>query len=345
MKRRYAILSMLAALAVAPSAGAFDLGPTVWMPDLEAGFSVGAMPMRFGLLAYSYGSASTTSDALGGRWCTSLFPPDEVSHSVELDFKATVSDEKVTFTRCGRRDETLEANFKTQLSSRGETLRSYVDRAGGRVNISRKGDGVANVVTATRDGLEVTDSASGALLRFDWNGDIVAIGEAKIIREAGRIVAIEGYGMAARFEYDGPRLRSIKNDDGLLSTISYDVAGQVSAISTAWEATYRMAYHDSGELQEIAYPDGGTTTFLYSTGTGKVATMIDRNGCFELYSRSEGHDADNFEIRAKRSCGDRWAATRVLTVNSAGGNPSYSQADTKDEFVGEADFTIIAKAR
>jgi hypothetical protein len=347
MKNRLSIaLATLGVLASAPSAVAYDFGPTVWMPDLEAGFSIAAMSFPFGTLSFSYSNSNDTKDILGSRWCTALFPGNDEFHPVELDFKAIITPEKVTFVRCGRAEGGWDFDLKARLPVKrpAEDLRAYVSIFGGRVEIHQSDYKYASVLTARTDGIEIKDRASDALLKFNWEGDIVAIGDAKIVRDRGRIVALEGPLVSARLDYDGRLLRSIRNDDGLESMISYD-AGRVSTVSTAWSKAYRIDYRENGDLQEVVYPDQKRATFFYATGTSKVTGLIERNGCFELYEQAAGVDEDNFKMQTKRRCGDHWAATRVLTLKSIDGKRSYRKADQKDKSLGDDETRIAGKPR
>lgn len=339
-------LAIIGALASGTSTSAYDLGPSVWMPELEAGFSIAAMSFPFGTLSFSYGNSNETTDILGSRWCTALYPGTDEFHPVELDFKAVITPEKVTFIRCGRAEKGWDFDLKARLPVKrpGEDLRAYVSLLGGRAEIHQSDDRFATVLTARTDGLEIKDGSSDALLKFNWDGDIVAIGDAKIIRERGRIVALEGPLVSARLDYDGPLLRAIINDDGLESRISYD-SGRVSAVSTAWSKSYRMNYRENGDLQEVIYPDKTMATFFYATGTAKVTGLIERNGCFELYEQAAGGDADSFKMQAKRRCGDHWAATRVVTVKSVDGERSVRKADQKDKALAKEETTIAGKLR
>lgn len=345
-KRLSSALAMFGVLASTHPASAYDFGPSVWVPELEAGFSIAAMSFPFGTLSFSYSNSNETKDILGNRWCTALHPSNGQLQPVELDFKATITPEKVTFVRCGRVENGWEFDLKARLPIKkpGEDLRAYVLLLGGRAVIHQSDDQYARVITARADGLTIKDPASDELLKFNWDGDIVAIGDARIVRDRGRIVALEGPLVSARLDYDGALLRSIRNDDGLESKISYD-SGRVSAVSTAWSKPYLMNYRETGDLQEVIYPDQTRATFLYATGTRNVIGLIERNGCSEFYEQMGSSDADNFKLQAKRRCGGHWAATRVLTVKSTGGERHYRTSDQKNESLKNEETTIAGKLR
>lgn len=163
------------------------------------------------------------------------------------------------------------------------------------------------------------------------------------------IKKIEGLAGAVTFNYSGGILASVSYPDGLQEVFT-QVGGFIKEVTDVYGSKYTLAYDTSGNLKQVAYPDGsnylmthladimtshaltsvtdttGATTSYTYAGGGVVNSVTDSRNFVTaiVYERSAVTAASDFSY-VKYTFSDYSSGTKVMSVETDGKTSTFER--------------------